>query len=53
MVIGKTQFNVETIKSLSVSAFVKLYKNQFNDETENLYYKITGFKKEKKKSKED
>jgi len=49
MVVGKTQFNVEGVKSLTPSAFIKLYKEQFKDETENLYYKITGFKKEKKK----
>ena len=53
---GKTQFDVEAVKSLTATAFVKMYKKQFGDETENLYYKITGTKpkeKPKKKSKED
>ena len=56
MQYGKTQFNVDAVKSLTVTAFVKMYKKQFGDKTENLYYKITGFKpkvKSKKKSSED
>jgi hypothetical protein len=53
---GKTQFDVDSVKSLTVTTFVKMYKDKFGDKTENLYYKITGFKpkvKSKKKSSED
>lgn len=54
MLIGKTQFNVDAVKSLTASTFVKLYKAEYKDKTEDLYYQITGFKKkQKKKSSED
>lgn len=49
---GKTQFNVDAVKSLTLSGFKKLYQKQFGDKTENLYYEITGFKKPKAKAKE-
>ncbi len=51
-VIHGTQFNVGAVKSMSLSRFKELYKMRFGENTESVYYEITGkVKKEKPKKK--
>jgi len=51
-VIYGTQFNVGAVKSMSLSRFKELYKMRFGENTESVYYEITGkVKKEKPKKK--
>lgn len=46
------QFNVDAVKSMSLSRFKELYKARFGDNTESVYYEISGkVKKEKPKKK--
>jgi len=46
------QFNVDAVKSMSLSRFKELYKMRFGENTESVYYEITGkVKKEKPKKK--
>ena len=46
------QFNVDAVKSMSLSRFKELYKARFGENTESVYYEITGkVKKEKPKKK--
>jgi hypothetical protein len=51
-VIYGIQFNVDAVKSMSLSRFKELYKMRFGENTESVYYEITGkVKKEKPKKK--
>jgi len=51
-VINGIQFNVDAVKSMSLSRFKELYKARFGDNTESVYYEISGkVKKEKPKKK--
>ena len=51
-VIHGVQFNVDAVKSMSLSRFKELYKARFGDNTESVYYEISGkVKKEKPKKK--
>ena len=51
-VIHGVQFNVNAVKSMSLSRFKELYKARFGDNTESVYYEISGkVKKEKPKKK--
>ncbi len=51
-VIYGIQFNVGAVKSMSLSRFKELYKARFGDNTESVYYEISGkVKKEKPKKK--
>ena len=51
MIYG-VQFNVDAVKSMSLSRFKELYKARFGDNTEGVYYEISGkVKKEKPKKK--
>jgi hypothetical protein len=50
--IGRTEYNQEAIKSQSLSQFKKANK-QLGSNAEVIYYKITGKKPSKKKSKEE
>ncbi len=51
-VINGVQFNVDAVKSMSLSRFKELYKARFGDNTESVYYEISGkVKKEKPKKK--
>ena len=51
MIYG-TQFNVGAVQSMSLSRFKELYKARFGENTESVYYEITGkVKKEKPKKK--
>jgi hypothetical protein len=51
-VINGIQFNVGAVKSISLSRFKELYKMRFGENTESVYYEITGkVKKEKPKKK--
>jgi len=46
------QFNVDAVKSISLSRFKELYKVRFGENTESVYFEITGkVKKEKPKKK--
>ena len=46
------QFNMDAVKSMSLSRFKELYKMRFGENTESVYYEITGkVKKEKPKKK--
>ena len=46
------QFNVGAVQSMSLSRFKELYKARFGDNTESVYYEISGkVKKEKPKKK--
>jgi len=46
------QFNLDAVKSMSLSRFKELYKMRFGENTESVYYEITGkVKKEKPKKK--
>jgi len=52
-VIHGIQFNVDAVKSMSLSRFKELYKARFGDNTESVYYEISGkVKKEKKPKKQ-
>jgi len=51
-VIHGVQFNLDSVKSMSLSRFKELYKMRFGENTESVYYEITGkVKKEKPKKK--
>lgn len=50
--IGRHEFNVEAVKSMSVSQFKKQFANLLGDNSESCYYRITGKKKPSKKKKE-
>ena len=45
------QFNVDAVKSMSLSRFKELYKARFGDNTESVYYEISGKVKKEKKPK--
>ena len=50
--INGIQFNMDAVKSMSLSRFKELYKARFGENTESVYYEITGkVKKEKPKKK--
>lgn len=50
--INGIQFNVGAVQSMSLSRFKELYKARFGDNTESVYYEISGkVKKEKPKKK--
>ena len=50
--INGIQFNVDAVQSMSLSRFKELYKARFGDNTESVYYEISGkVKKEKPKKK--
>ena len=52
-VIHGIQFNVGAVKSMSLSRFKELYKVRFGENTESIYFEITGkVKKEKKPKKQ-
>ena len=60
MVIGKTSYNVDAVKRMTVKEFVKSHKHLREVEAESAYYLLTGFerpkpqrKKEKEKEVED
>ncbi len=48
-VIGNTSYNTEAIKKMSLSEFKKLYKKSLGENAGDMYYRITGKKKPKKK----
>jgi hypothetical protein len=51
-VINGIQFNMDAVKSISLSRFKELYKVRFGENTESVYFEITGkVKKEKPKKK--
>ena len=51
-VINGTQFNVGAIKKMSLSRFKELYKVRLGENTESVYFEITGkVKKEKPQKK--
>jgi len=51
-VINGIQFNLDAVKSISLSRFKELYKVRFGENTESVYFEITGkVKKEKLKKK--
>ena len=51
-VINGIQFNVGAVQSMSLSRFKELYKARFGENTESVYYEISGkVKKEKPKKK--
>jgi hypothetical protein len=51
-VINGVQFNVDAVKSISLSRFKELYKARFGENTESVYFEISGkVKKEKPKKK--
>jgi len=45
------QFNVDAVKSMSLSRFKELYKARFGDNTESVFYEISGKVKKEKKPK--
>ena len=52
-VIHGVQFNLDSVKSISLSRFKELYKVRFGENTESIYFEITGkVKKEKKPKKQ-
>ena len=52
-VINGIQFNLDAVKSMSLSRFKELYKVRFGENTESVYFEITGkVKKEKKPKKQ-
>lgn len=58
MVIGKTQFNVEAVKQMTLKEFVDGHKAFLREiDAVSAYYRITGFNrpmpKKKKKESED
>jgi len=51
-VINGIQFNLDAVKSISLSRLKELYKVRFGENTESVYFEITGkVKKEKPKKK--
>ena len=50
-VIHGVQFNLDSVKSISLSRFKELYKVRFGGNTESIYYEITGTVKKEKKPK--
>ena len=50
-VINGIQFNVGAVQSMSLSRFKELYKARFGDNTESVYYEISGKVKKEKKPK--
>ena len=50
MIYG-VQFNVDAVKSMSLSRFKELYKARFGENTESVYYEISGKVKKEKKPK--
>ena len=50
-VIHGVQFNMNAVKSMSLSRFKELYKARFGENTESVYYEITGKVKKEKKPK--
>ena len=53
MVIGKTSYNVDAVKRMTVKEFVKSHKHLQEIEAESAYYRITGFEKPKPKKKKE
>lgn len=51
-VINGTHFNVRSIQKMSLSKFKEHYKVRFGENTESVYYEITGNSKPKKKKEE-
>jgi hypothetical protein len=49
--INGIQFNVDAVQSMSLSRFKELYKARFGENTESVYYEITGKVKKEKKPK--
>jgi hypothetical protein len=49
--INGIQFNMDAVKSMSLSRFKELYKARFGENTESVYYEITGKVKKEKKPK--
>jgi hypothetical protein len=49
--INGIQFNVDAVKSMSLSRFKELYKARFGENTESVYYEISGKVKKEKKPK--
>ena len=45
------QFNVDAVQSMSLSRFKELYKARFGENTESIYYEISGKVKKEKKPK--
>ena len=50
--VGKHEFNVEAVKSMTLSQFSKQFQKSLGDNCDVIYYKITGKKKSSKKKKE-
>ena len=50
-VIHGVQFNLDSVKSISLSRFKELYKVRFGENTESIYFEITGKVKKEKKPK--
>lgn len=51
--INGIQFNVGAVQSMSLSRFKELYKARFGENTESVFYEISGkVKKEKKPKKQ-
>ena len=44
-------WNMDAVKSMSLSRFKELYKARFGENTESVYYEITGKVKKEKKPK--
>ena len=49
--INGIQFNMDAVKSMSLSRFKELYKARFGENTESVYFEITGKVKKEKKPK--
>ena len=56
MIYG-VQFNLDSVKSMSLSRFKELYKVRFGEKTEDVYYEVTEKvkkdKPQKKKTKDE
>ena len=50
MKIGNIQFEKEAVSKMTVSNFVKIYKDRLKQDTENIYYLVTGKDKPTKKN---
>ena len=50
--IGRHEFNVEAVKSMSLSQFKKQFDKSLGGNSESIYYQITGKKKSSKKKKD-
>ena len=50
--IGNTEFNKEAVKEMSLAKFKKVFSH-LCDNAENVYYKVSGKKKPKKKQEEE